>query len=644
MASPEFDREIKGGEGGSLSVIQAIDACYHEADSAKWDRMQKNRINRDVYLSRQDWAGKMEGQSTEFLPKVPVSVEQMAAFIKKGLIQFGSWFSVAVDNNIRAQITGQQVEALTMSFLNNLWAGNNSTIDISTVLADGVKNGLLESLMIFKVHGGMRTVRKFSAERGNVETADDGTTNRGADTLKMEEDEEWRLRIDGVRPEDYFPDPTGNGLFEIHECERDLHEVLKMAEDGVYDMHAVRQLIDVDFNRPLDRERKDRDRNQNEAPPPQFRKRVVLREFWGTLLHSDGTVAERNIVSTVANSKFLIRPPEPNPFWHQESPFIVGPLIRVPWSVWHKALYDDASSLNLAINELFNLMLDGGLAAVWGTRQVRLDDLDDPGQVAGGIPQGTTLAVKNTLPAGTKVMEQVTEGNVPQDAMAMFQFLNSEFAMAALTNEIKMGQIPKKEVRATEVVEASQSQAVTLDGIVNDLEVTIIDKLLEKSWLTILQNADNFPQEVLMGQVDRRTALLIMRASPAERFSLFAGMCKFKAHGLSSTMARSRDFQKLMALNQAIGSNPLMLQAFMKRFSADRTIDYLFRLLNINPENVEKSQEEKSAQAQQEEAQRASGAADITAGQSGGTPAGGAEVPAEANQMANPLSGLTATG
>jgi hypothetical protein len=129
----------------------------------------------------------------------------------------------------------------------------------------------------------------------------------------------------------------------------------------------------------------------------------------------------------------LIRKPEPNPFWHGESPFIACPIIRVPFSVWHKAVFDHASNLNLAINEIFNLMIDGGIASVWGTKQIRSDMLVNPEQITDGVPQGITLDIKNEVPWGQKVMDNLTEGQVPNDAMAMFESLSREFEAAALT-------------------------------------------------------------------------------------------------------------------------------------------------------------------------------------------------------------------
>lgn len=580
------------GPGGP-TVVEAIKSLRVEAEEARRTRIDNNRINRDVYLGRQDWSHKQDGQSREFLPKVPVSVEQMATFVKRGLIQFGPWFSVKTDRSLEGILDGRQVSAILNCFLGHLWAPGNQSQALETLLSDGVKNGLLESLMIYKVHGGMYQNRRLVAEPGQLAVGPDGSLERGEATPRFEETEEWRLRVDLVRPEDYYPDPTGNGLYEIHRVERDLHEVLRAAEDGLYNRQTVQQLIDIDYKRPEDEARSDRDRNQDQPlPRPSFRKRVVIDEFWGTLLSSDGTVAHRNVVAAVANDRYLIRPPEPNPFWHQESPFIVQPLIRVPWSVWHKALYDDASRLNLAINELFNLMLDGGMASVWGIKQIRLDDLEDPKQVSGGVQQGSTLAVKGTLPHGQHVLEDVSTGQLPNDAMAMFEFINREFTQAALTNELKLGSLPAKEVRATEIIESNQSQAITLEGIVSDLEVALIAPLLRKAWLTILQNMDQLPDDVLMGKLDRRTAVMLVRASALERYQLLAGRCKFTVNGLSATLARARDFQKMMALFQAVNVNPMLMNAFMRRFSPERALTSMIKMLQFNPEDLEKTPEE----------------------------------------------------
>jgi hypothetical protein len=624
--------------GGNLWVIRAVNEYRTQAEEARAGRMIANRRNRDMYLGRQDFSSKIEGQSRNVLPKVSTAVEQMCAFVKKGLVTFGDWFSVTVDNQLEEIITGEDIAKILQAFLNNLWSGNDSKTSFPLIISDGVKNGLLESLIILKVHGGLKKCRRYKVQK-QVQTDETGAASYGEPDVQMEEYDEWRLRIDLVRPEDYYPDPTGANLYEIHRVERDLHEVMEMAENGIYDKDAVKMLVDTDFKRPEDEIRNDRAKAQEQTTTPSFRKRVVLDEFWGTLLKEDGTVAHRNVVVVIANGKYLIRPPEPNPFWHQESPFVVAPLVRVPWSTWHKAMYDEATDLNIAINEMFNLMLDGGLAAVWGVKQLRIEDLEDPSQVSGGVKQGATLAVKNTIPPGVKVLETVTEGNVPQDAMAIFEFLNREFNGASLTNEIKLGNLPTKQVRSTEVIEASQSQATTLDGMISDVEDAVISRALHKAWLTLLQEADGIPQDVLMGLVDKKTATIITQATPQERFGLFAGMCSFKVDGISATMARAKDFQKIMALLQAISANPLLLQAFMIKFSPDRTLTHMLHMLNINPATIQKTPEEMAQQ--QAEMARTQAVQPITTNQkANANGAGEPGMPSQINQIQAPTTGM----
>lgn len=634
------------GSDEDLTVIQAVTRCYQEADDAKVGRMQQNRLNRDVYLGRQDWSYKQDGQSTETLPKVSVTVEQTCAFIKRGLTSFGDWFSVQLDRTLAGLIDGDQVREILKCFFNELWERNNKTTVLPLIVADAVKVGLLESLMILKVHGGMMPIRRPKFAPGSRMTRTDNE-------LLWDEDEVWRLRIDVVRPEDYFPDPSGNGLYEIHRVERDLHEVIAAAEEGLYDAEAVRQLVGSSYEQPLDEKRTDRDRNQVEATPPGFRKKVFLTEFWGTLLNDDGTVAHRNCVCTIANDRFLIRKPEPNPFWHQESPFVVGPLIRVPFSVWHKALYDQAVALNITINELFSLMIDGAIGAVWGIKQVRIEDLEDPSQIAGGVPQGATLAVKSTLPHNADVMKQVATGQVPTDAMAMHEALNREYNTAVLSNELKVGQLPPKQVLATEIVEASTSQAVTLDGVITDLE-HLMTRLIRLSWLNILQNADDIPSVAWTSTINRRTAMLIMRASPEERYALFADKSQMKVFGLSATMQRALDFQKMMALMQATTLNPMLAREFMTKFSPGKALRSLMRALNLNPDNLEMDPDEQqnAPQAIQEtiglaQAMGGKGSGSASRGSSGGpsgpdggTLPGASNLPAQINQLQNPTTGL----
>jgi len=639
-------------EDTDLTVVQHVRECFREARDAARMRRKQSEINWYAYMGLQDWSGKVKGQSREFIPKTPIAVDQLAYFIKKALTAFGNWFQIDVSRNAPPQaqiLTGEQIRDLIQVYLEQLPDGLHDYTTFDVRMADAVKVGVLQSLMIFKIYGSVKTEKRYTLGGGDKYfTPLSQTAVRAPLTLKAKESDHWRLCIDLIRPDDYYPDPSGAGLYEIHKVERDIHEIVELAEQGIYDWDAVEQL-QSSVERASEERRKDSLRGQERTVPPDFRKKIVLMEYWGTLLRADGRIAQKNIVCTIANDLYLIRPPEPNPFWHGESPFVVCPIIRVPFSVWHKALYDHASGLNFAINEMFNLIMDGGIASVWGTRQVRADMLEDPDEITAGVPQGVTLSVKNELPAGEKVLEVVATGAVPQDAMAVYEAMNREFEAAALTNELKLGQMPSKRVLATEVMATQEGQSTTLEGISGIMEQQCIEKVLRKSWLCILQDADNLLSEDVVNAIGAPAAVSLRRMKPAERFAAFAGYSDIKVYGLHAVLAKAQEFQKQAALMQIVMNNPLLAQAYQKRFSSDRQLDFLMKSLNINPEDVEKTPEE--IQENEQEMARTQQMGQIINGPGGGTQVGGQAaqgnasttggagpgMASEVNQAMNPL-------
>ena len=603
-------------------IVSVLLDYRYEAEEARRDRLNRSRQNREAAHNIQDYSDKQEGQSTEFLPRTSAAVQQFKAFIKRGLIQFGHWFDMEMPDD--SPISGEDARYILMEFLNNIPVSlfNQESTTIAHVLSDGGEVGLLESLIIMKVHGYKRKKPEFSFEEGKT-------------TFKLEP---WNLVIELIKPEDYYPDPTGRKLYEIHRVERDLVDVVRLAEQGVYDKEVVNKIVqDYAKEEPEAKARKT-EQDQNKVPPPKFRRRVVIDEFWGTIV-KDNKVLHENVFCAMANDTYLIRKPKPNPFWHGGSPFVAGPLTRVPFSVWHRALADDFVPLNKAINEMFNLMLDGGLASVWGIKQLHAEWLEDPRQVSNGISQGDTLAMNDSAPPDGKVLEQVATGQVPTDAMAMFQVLSGEFNAAALTNEIRLGQLPSKQVKATEVVEASQSQAVLLDSIVADCEF-YTEQLLKKSWLTILQNMDDIDVRVIDSAVSRRAALILARMPKKDRFRILGNLAYFKVSGLSSLLNRARDFQKLMSIIQLIQGNPLLLQSFFRRFSGDKIIDLMFKQMNLDPRVMERSDEEKASMGKQADDAAVMQQLGLTGSgrQGGGT--GGQSQQSEINQEIQSTAGL----
>jgi len=569
-------------EGANKTVLEVVRMYKKQAEDAKLSRKRKSEKNMGAYLGQWDWSHKTRGQSREAAPKIAMAAEQMSAFVKRAMVQFGDWFSVELPEN--APISPQSVVNLLRCELDNLPTDGFHETSFAVVLGDAVKAALFESLVTMKVYGQRVKERDLFVERGNVKIA-----------LR---DGPWRLRVDGIRPDDYFPDPTGQRLYKIHSVERDLHEVYEMAKQGAYDIEEVKK-IDEHMTQEAETARTNRKKNQDTPESPMVRRRVVLDEMWGTLVN-EGRVVKANIITTVANGRWLIREPIANPWWHQEDPFIDAPLIRVPGgSVWHKALYDDAVGLNIAINEMLSLIVDGGLNAVWGLKQLRSEWLKNPGSVSAGIPPGMTLDVSADAPASAKVVQFIETGKVPQDAIATLGILFREFNAATLENEITLGQLPGKQVLATEINQASESQAITLGGIIGDTEQEVIKTTLRKSWLLILQNIDRISIPHLKAAMSNREIMALLRMPPRERFLTLGTSCIFKVHGLSATLARGRDFQKMMALLSVVGQNPMLLQRFIQDYDTGKVIRQMIKMLNINPETIRRGEDAQQGLAEE---------------------------------------------
>jgi hypothetical protein len=574
LSKPDLTDNKLGQPGASSlsdqDLIKIAVGYRTEAENSRYrtSRMQLNKRNRDAFMNVQDWSMKAEGMSTEFLPETTNTIEQFAAFLKKGLIQFGDWFALELPKG--SPISNESARQLLMFYLDNMPKNALETVSFSEVFSDAIKVALLEAEMVFKTHGVRMPQRHFVAE---------------GDKLKTVELTPWRLTVDLVRNEAYWRDETGRGLYKIHRVVRDLHEVKAMAKAGIYDQAAVDKIIgdypDSNLN--------DRERNNN--PVVSGRKRVVIDELHGTLVDAKGEAVFTNVIMSIANDKHVIRKPQENDAWHGESPFDEIALLRVPYGLEKKALYDQVVPLNFALNEMFNLILDGSLASVWGIKQLRVNGLADPSQVEGGIPQGTTLVVTDELPAGEKVLENVTEGEVPGEALAVFNVLSRMTRSAALQNDITTGNLPSRQVKATEVVEAGASQSVMMDAFVSNVELQLA-KVLKKAWLTICQNADDLNAAVVNEAMTSAELFRFARMSPAQRYATMGNAAVIKVTGLSATIMRAREFQRIMAMLQLATTNPIIAKEALKRFSPSKVVTKLMKILNLNPKDYEPSEEE----------------------------------------------------
>lgn len=556
-------------------IVRTTENYIRESYEARRERIRLNRLNYDIYHHRQDYAHKRPGQSQEFLPKQQMAVEQMSSFVAQGLVDVGHWFNVEQQPGVKKN----RVDATEVYLL--LQRQLEKTKFLSFV-SDSIKTGALGSLMIAKIHGQQKPLARFFTQMVD-----------GKRRLLKAEKDIWQLYVELIRPEDYYPDPTGAGLYECQTMWADKSAVLALCEgdNPLYEKDKVEGLNGYSPS-DYDESWADKDRETDQSRTySDYRVRVKLTECWGDIIEpTTGKVLHKNVTWTVANDTVLISKPKPNPFWHGKSPFVVAPITRVPFSVWHRAPMDAATRTNIAINELYNLMVDAGMMSVFGIKQLRTDWLEDDREVADGIRPGMTLRVSSNCPPGAAALQRVDEGALSSEALNMFNLMNAEHNTSAMTNDLRMGAMPSRAVKATEVVEASQTITSMFSGIAKSIEVDFIEPILERAWNVIMQNANDLDSDEVMALLGDARANELASLSPEDRFAETSQGNKFRVFGVSQTLNKQKDFRKLTALLQTVGSSEILLEGFMKKFSFEKLLTEIVRSLDIQPGTIEQDE------------------------------------------------------
>lgn len=524
-------------------IIKLIRSYLEESERRK-DRKDKNKENIDAYFDRQDFSYKQPDQSKEFIPRTFVTVERIARLIVKQIQDNSQFFSIDTG---KVDIDKEDANKLLTCYLSRIGRNGENFFDL---LEKAIKIALLKGEMIAKVSGRL--------ERKQEPTPDGDVVEKRA----------FYPTIDIIDPDDFYADPTGNGLYEIYKTEVDLHELVDAAEDGLIDKEALEDFKDEEIGR----------------------KRIKIAEVYGDFIGKGGKVVARRAIATIALEKdVILHPVRKNPFWHGESPFVRTQLVISPTNET-RALMDPVTGINFAMNELFNLMLDGGIGSALGVRLVRPAWLEDPSDAEGGITHGSEIKVRGDLPIGARPVEFIQMGNIPQDALSMYAILDRIIVETSVFSDVSIGRAPPKEATATEIVSLQQSQNIFADRLLSSIE-SFIQKVLRKVWLIIAQNIEFLKTDDLVSAVGFKRALQLISIPPEERFSMFSG-CGFRIVGLSDALKKRNELSQLLGFMQTVLSNPVLANTFFMRFDPVKIINKLASLLNVDVSDIALDEEQ----------------------------------------------------
>jgi hypothetical protein len=567
----------------SANILRISRRYEARAVQSRRQRSYQNEANWQAYRGEQDFSQKAEYQSRETTPAFPLAVDQIVGTFERSLTDSDDWLSVDQAGIGDPFLTADQVKKLIMFYMERLDTPGNQpekARGIQVVVGDASKVGIIEPVVTLKIYPVIRRRRIYKMERiePDREDGDFPAYHFVGKKMKPTSVETMRLAIDVIPWEDYFPDPSEKGRWEIHRTRVSLDELLANEE---YDQDVVRSLINTTNTTIADSTNERRGKSEDSVETDPYE--IELLEGWGDIIDErTGVVLHENVFWAWAGDK-LVRKPTPNPFWDGTSPFISAPLIRIPGSKEPRALADIAVPLWRAANELANLILDGSMRATWGVGQIRQDIIEHPEDVADGVPQGYTFVLKPNAPFGQKAYERVDNGEVPALALEGLQRMEQYVNEALAIPETRLGQTPDPNQTATATVQALRSSGSLYESFAARFEDTILEPLFDKAWKLIAQYADDFMSEEMVSVLGPTTVLRLFQMSQDERFK-FIHNANFKVRGLRGLANREREFQKLSTLLSLLASNEQFADFYGRTRDYDRLFSALERSIGIDPE------------------------------------------------------------
>lgn len=590
-----------GESEAEASIVLAIDAGRSRTWQDRRPRTTKNRVNWDFYNGQQNWAHKQDSQSRIFLPDLPMFVEQVCSSIERQLTEFSDWFGIEKVGPV-ALLDPNTMRRILLTKMERLYVPGDpadNSRSFQTVLADGVKQALMESEIVLKVTG--QTVQRpvfhliAKADQNPLEPSGvdpEGPAShakylRGQVEVSQAVQRGFKLNIEVVPFEDFYPDMSPASLWCIHEVTAHISELY---DNPDYDPAKIERLSK---QAQVAEERLTKLARQGQRVEMHDPWLVRVQEFWGDLPDpKTGRIMERNKLITKVGPE-LLRPPSRNPLWHQRKPFVRAPLFRTPNSPIHNAMMDRAVPVAEAQNEVFSLMVDSGISSVAGIKQYHPDLIQNADDLGKGMFPGFTAVMKEGVSPDAEFMKRVDEQPNLQHAGEMMARLGGALQQAMAINDVLVGQLPARQVKATEIVEAQQASNNLFESMGVRLERTVVEPALELAWMTMWQYMDDLTDVELIQIVGKERAEALMHITPEERFVLFANNVRFRATGLRQQAHNIRQFQKIQTLVQTLFTNPALAVLWNMTYSPVKVLKELMMSINLDPVKLERDDEDR---------------------------------------------------
>jgi len=611
--SPTFDppaqTDLKPGvapeiheQATKVEIVNALESYRLEATNNRQSglnpRDDKWRENLNLYWNRYDFKEKASWQAKETLAEVPNYVDRFAAAMKEAMISSpGGFYTVTDPADAEGDMT-TAVKKITDAWLTRV--GRNQlgqVMPFTAVFEEQMKLGAI--MMMSAV-----VTWKNDVPKG-------------------------RVAIETVDPQNVWLDHTYRNLYRVRRIELDRHDLKKMITMKDSKGKALFDLQEIDrlTGQMLEDKRKREELTGTGQNVSSGRSPITLDEYVATVVDARGELIADRGLFVVANQQFLIRGPEPNPFWHGSDWLVASPLIDAPLSPYGRSYMEDFGSIARTFTELTNMLLDAIHVTALKAFAVVPGILLNASQVAGGITANKTFMLQEGYKP-EDFARAIDLGTLPPDAVKMWELLKNELSEAANMNEVALGQFaPKGRTSATEISETKQSSSALIRSIAQTVEQRWLNIILDLTWKTGLQHAKE--DDPLLNNA----AGAMWPALWANRKELIQRPLTFQAGGISALIRKAAQMKALIGIMQLVASNDLLLQEFMKVVDINKFVKKLFELSDIDLQTLNVSDRERLIRGVTEPM----GGLQQQAGGQGAPPAEGGQASPEMTELARSM-------
>ena len=267
----------------------------------------------------------------------------------------------------------------------------------------------------------------------------------------------------------------------------------------------------------------------------------------------------------------------------------MAPLVTAPLAgAYGRAYVENMASLAATFNELTNLILDGTFTTAMKAFAANGYMLDDPTQLDEGIWPNKIFKLGDQASNAKEFLQEIDLGQLPPEAVQVWQALKQELQEAAAQNEITMGQMaPKSRTSSTEIQSVQNNSHAPMRSIAKTIETRIVEPLLDIFWKTGLQH---------MRKNDKQARQIVgdqMYDAIYANRKQFASMgITFQARGISKLISRVQKLQSLLNFLQVVAQNQQLMQAFMQQTTPERLLQVLEKLADIDPMELKPTERE----------------------------------------------------